>query len=172
MSRMMLLCEKITANRILRDFFENTGFNFLHLDNIVCSKCEFKTRATLTISHIQFMHRLFNPQCEMVRYICDKYENYGLCKLLLHINSRNNIQNCVSETEIMLRESFRSWPKRLPCVEKLVSAGFFYNGVGDYVTCVECKVILHDWEATDDPWIEHAKASPDCLLVKMHSNNI
>jgi baculoviral IAP repeat-containing protein 2/3 len=28
--------------------------------------------------------------------------------------------------------------------------------------CFSCDLALKDWEATDDPWIEHAKWFPKC----------
>ena len=51
--------------------------------------------------------------------------------------------------------------------DRLRSAGFYYTINKDNVMCVECKVVLCDWEETDDHCIEHAKASPHCLLVKI-----
>lgn len=166
---MALLCEKVTADTLIKDFLENAGFTFKrYLDSIVCCMCGFETRGTLSISHIQFMHKLLNSECEMVRYITDKYDNFTESKIC--IGNYGSAKKCVSETEEMMTLTFNCWPKRLPQVEKLVSAGFFYTGVSDELMCVECKTVLHDWETTDDPWIEHEKASPDCLLVRQHIN--
>jgi hypothetical protein len=53
--------------------------------------------------------------------------------------------------------------------EAMVEAGFCYTGQGDYVNCYHCGLIVHDWEATDDPWVEHAVWNPKCeylILMK------
>lgn len=169
MSKMAKLCEKLNPCKLLQDFFEEAGFIFNgDLDSIVCRECGFKTRGSLSISHIQFMHKLFNSECKMVCYIYDKYNNYALYSILLHIDDIMNAKKCISETEEIMKLTFCCWPKRLPRVDNLVSAGFLYTGVDDDVMCIDCKVILHDWQDTDDPWFEHAKASPNCLLVKLH----
>lgn len=170
MLNMAMLCEKLSAEKLLQDFFKEAGFIFNgDLDSIVCDECGFKTRATLSISHIQFMHKLFNSKCKAVRYIYDKYNNYAFYRVLLYIDDYPNARKCVVNTEEMMTLTFQSWPKRLPRVEKLVSAGFFYTGVDDDVMCIECKVVLHDWEDTDNPWLEHEKASPDCMLVTLNN---
>lgn len=159
MSKIVLLCERLSGT-MTEDLIE-AGFVFKrYLDSVICCMCGFETRGTLSVEHIQFMHKLFNPKCEMVCYTTCSYENYATKK------------NCVLETERVMKSTFRSWPKCLPEVERLVSAGFFYTGVGDELSCIECKCVLHDWKKTDDPWIEHKKASPDCLLVKLHDTNL
>lgn len=64
--------------------------------------------------------------------------------------------------------SFDTWPvgivqKR----EDLADAGFVYFGVSDTLVCYHCGVSLGHWEPKDDPWIEHAKKSPQCQHVVM-----
>lgn len=29
-----------------------------------------------------------------------------------------------------------------------------------------CGKVLHGWEETDDPWLEHKKHAPQCVFVK------
>lgn len=170
MSKMAMLCEKLSAEKLLQEFFNEAGFTFnSDLDGIVCQECGFKTQATLSILHIQFMHKLFNSKCKMVHNVYDEYNNFAYYNVLLHINDYVNVRQCVSNIKEMMTLTFQSWPKRLPRVEKLVSAGFYYTGVDDDVMCIECKVVLHDWEDTDNPWLEHEKASPDCILVKLNN---
>ena len=35
----------------------------------------------------------------------------------------------------------------------------------DSVRCFFCGGSLHDWKATDEPWVEHAKSFPMCGFV-------
>lgn len=60
------------------------------------------------------------------------------------------------------RETFRNWPGRTQDIDNLVSAGFFYTGESDIVRCFHCDIGLAEWDPTDDPWVEHARHSPDC----------
>lgn len=67
-------------------------------------------------------------------------------------------------------ESFKDWPISLKQKPKeMVDAGYFYMGSGDKTVCFYCGVGMKDWEETDDPWVEHAKWSPNCdyLVLKM-----
>ncbi len=161
-----------------QEYFKQYGF-ILKSNNVVCSECRFQAKQTLCISHIQFMHKLLNPECDMVNYLYIKYQNYTLYSALgafVQNNDLLNVHKHVSETREMMIKTFNTsapdgwpkWPRRLPRVEKLVSAGFFYTGESDEVMCIECKVILHDWKDTDIPLNEHIKASPDCMLVKLY----
>lgn len=70
-------------------------------------------------------------------------------------------------TEARLK-SFENWPKSMPIKSKsLVEAGFYYLGYGDFVTCYFCGGGLKEWEANDDPWVEHAREFPHCEYVRM-----
>lgn len=40
-------------------------------------------------------------------------------------------------------------------------------GIGDQVRCFHCDGGLRNWEATDDPWVEHAKWFPKCGFVNI-----
>lgn len=52
--------------------------------------------------------------------------------------------------------------------EWFARAGFFYTGTADSVSCFCCGLGLGHWEATDDPFVEHAKFYPCCawLLIR------
>lgn len=45
------------------------------------------------------------------------------------------------------------------------TAGFLYTGPGDRVRCYHCDIGLRNFELTDEPWIEHAKHSPNCKFL-------
>ncbi|XP_069136356.1 baculoviral IAP repeat-containing protein 7-B-like isoform X2 [Argopecten irradians] len=68
-------------------------------------------------------------------------------------------------TEICKREeTFVHWEKSDP--ELLVNAGFYFTGEKDIVRCFHCDIGIADWEPTDDPWVDHARYSPDCDFLK------
>lgn len=50
-------------------------------------------------------------------------------------------------------------------IYEMASAGFYYLGYGDYTMCYSCKVGVHSWNITDNPWIEHVFWSPSCTHI-------
>ncbi|XP_046835439.1 baculoviral IAP repeat-containing protein 7-like isoform X2 [Vespa crabro] len=64
--------------------------------------------------------------------------------------------------------TFDGWPVDLrQTPEMLATAGFYYVGTEDQVRCFHCDGGLRNWEATDDPWVEHAKWFPKCGFVSI-----
>lgn len=53
--------------------------------------------------------------------------------------------------------------------ELMSEAGFIYIGDGsnDDVSCFYCRQGLRSWEPNDEPWIEHARWSPDCGYLRL-----
>jgi hypothetical protein len=51
-------------------------------------------------------------------------------------------------------------------IEDLIKAGLFYAGFGDCVRCFYCGIGLRHWADEDDPMIEHARWSKDCIFLK------
>jgi len=69
--------------------------------------------------------------------------------------------------------TFEHWPKPYISVTKLAQEGFFYLGLGDYVACRFCGVILHRFEVNDDPKTEHRIHSPNCnFVLRYNVNNV
>ncbi|XP_067664429.1 baculoviral IAP repeat-containing protein 8-like [Haliotis asinina] len=64
-------------------------------------------------------------------------------------------------------ESFVAWPIRYvpKTPEQLASAGFFYIGSADRVTCFQCGITLRDWEEEHDPVAEHQRYSEHCHFI-------
>lgn len=63
--------------------------------------------------------------------------------------------------------SFSNWPNHMTQTShEMASAGFFYQGYGDLTRCFFCGGGLKDWEAEDDPLIEHARHFHDCAFVR------
>lgn len=58
------------------------------------------------------------------------------------------------------------WPKGSAVVpNRLVDAGFFYEGKGDAVQCFHCGLELSRWSAFDIPHKNHARYSPQCEFI-------
>ncbi|XP_077525638.1 death-associated inhibitor of apoptosis 2-like [Haemaphysalis longicornis] len=65
--------------------------------------------------------------------------------------------------------SFEKWPSTSPKKPvELVEAGFFYIGLQDYTKCFHCDRGLCNWEASNDPWEEHARRFPRCQFVLLN----
>jgi hypothetical protein len=64
-------------------------------------------------------------------------------------------------------ESFSRWPiqmQQLP--ENMAKAGFFYEKIGDSVTCFHCGQTFTRWQPYDNPLREHRKLAPHCSFAK------
>ncbi|XP_060085006.1 baculoviral IAP repeat-containing protein 3-like [Ylistrum balloti] len=65
------------------------------------------------------------------------------------------------------RETFTHWPHRSSHdIDRLVNCGFFYTGAEDIVRCFYCDIGLAEWNPDDDPWVEHARHSPECPYLR------
>ncbi|XP_061171215.1 uncharacterized protein LOC133180760 isoform X2 [Saccostrea echinata] len=65
--------------------------------------------------------------------------------------------------------SFTDWPASMTQTPRdMALAGFFYAGYGDYTRCFFCGGGLRNWEAGDDPWVEHARWFSKCAFVRQN----
>jgi hypothetical protein len=91
---------------------------------------------------------------------------------------------------IRRRQTFENWPEAeqssLPSIDSFIDAGFFYTGkpsskskqnsfnfsfsIGDktIVRCFYCNGALRNWQATDDPKVEHARWFPQCAYIRQY----
>lgn len=123
-------------------------------DNVVCCGCGWESGdVKLSLNHINIVHKLSNPDCEMSKNFTLDFKNYSKMK-----SSVNKIEN-------VMRETFLAYPKAYPETEKMVQAGFYYTGIDDATTCVSCGLMLDQWNPNEDPYEEHKKASPFCDLL-------
>lgn len=65
--------------------------------------------------------------------------------------------------------SFHGWPSHLTqSAKEMATAGYFYAGYSDYCRCFFCGGGLRNWDAGDDPWVEHARWFPRCQFLRMN----
>ena len=65
--------------------------------------------------------------------------------------------------------SYQSWPSYLDQTPRdMGMSGFFYAGYNDYARCFFCGGGLRNWEAGDNPWVEHARWFPQCAFLKQN----
>ena len=82
---------------------------------------------------------------------------------LLLIKERDDMLTSPLSNYAARVETFKNWPPSIAVKpESLAVAGFFYEGIGDRVTCYSCGKSLKSWLPMDSPWVEHQKYSPTC----------
>lgn len=65
--------------------------------------------------------------------------------------------------------SYEGWPGYLnQTPREMALAGFLFAGYNDYTRCFHCGGGLRNWEAGDDPWVEHARWFPQCGFLKQN----
>ncbi|XP_052096729.1 baculoviral IAP repeat-containing protein 3-like isoform X2 [Mytilus californianus] len=65
--------------------------------------------------------------------------------------------------------SYEGWPGYLNQTPgEMALAGFLFAGYNDYTRCFHCGGGLRNWEAGDDPWVEHARWFPQCGFLKQN----
>ena len=63
--------------------------------------------------------------------------------------------------------SFKNWPVSMPQKpEAMARAGFRYLGTGDHVQCFHCDGGMKNWDAVDDPVMEHVRWFGDCDFMR------
>ena len=90
------------------------------------------------------------------------------CTNLPPFQPRFPVHDALTEFSIRLR-TFDHWPRSHPIQPEVLSAaGFFFIGIEDYCVCFYCSLGLKQWNATDDPRLEHLRFNPNCS----HARNI
>ena len=103
-----------------------------------------------------------------ISHYYDGYLNY-FCQMFGVF--RKKFPKYISEISYEKRlKSFESdyWDNVPVKVTELAEFGFSSIGDNDLVICFCCGLVAYQWEYTDDVFIEHAKLSPNCLLVKLN----
>lgn len=139
-----------------KDLVKSGFYRMKRVQNIICCGCGWESGDNgLTMRHLNFIHKLNNPDCEMSVNISGNFHKYYIHK------------ESVMNTENMMKETFLFWPKMYPSIEAMIKCGLYHTGFEDEVSCIECKVVLKNWKFDDNPLMKHEKASPYCKIVKL-----
>lgn len=141
-------------------FFKMMG-HFYH-GKTVKEVCELST----TDYTQYFFEELINFHCECLdkTFIMEIASNFGdwFSKCILHF-----IMTLMLNEKARLESFSSEWPHENNYVstKQLANCGLFYTGISDNVLCVFCGLVLHKWEAGDNPILEHYKYKPCCRLL-------
>lgn len=136
------------------EFVKNGYYCAKLFENIVCHSCGWESGSVkLSMKHLNFIHKIERPDCDMVKSEFGDFSKYFYYK------------KYVTNVEDMMKETFKFWPKPYPPIFDMVQAGFYYTGAEDIVGCIACGVSLDSWTSKDKPMAEHKKANPLCKFV-------
>lgn len=145
-------CELFNCSK--SDLVKSGFYRTKLFDNLVCCECGWESgRRNLSLKHINFVHKLCNPNCELSNNFQPDFNTYA------------KLKTSVLEMEHLMKETFLSWSKPYPRIDKLVEAGFYYTGKDDATACVTCGLVLDEWTTEDDPIEEHRVRAPFCELI-------
>ena len=84
--------------------------------------------------------------------------------------SKHSLQFPDYSDQAIRLQSFKYWGGVLP-VQELADGGFYMIARRDVVRCFSCKIILQDWERSDNVIGEHHKYSPHCPYLQSFSSS-
>ena len=79
--------------------------------------------------------------------------------------SKHSLQFPDYSDEAIRLQSFKHWGGVLP-VQELAEGGFYMIARRDVVRCFSCKVVVQEWERSDNVIDEHHRLSPHCSFLK------
>jgi hypothetical protein len=73
---------------------------------------------------------------------------------------------CTFQDRLKTFEKWSSQIRQTP--SDLANCGFYYTEDSDKVVCFYCGIGLHRWLPDDNPWIEHALHSNECVYLVLN----
>ncbi|CAF3870910.1 unnamed protein product [Rotaria magnacalcarata] len=147
-------------------------------DRVICIHCDVMFHNWNESDRPYEIHRLKSPHCFFVRTNEQRVTNTQQ-QLPVPIVTANDVPNAQTvvgavhaDYAVLFRrhQTFHNWPEAekpsLPSVESFIEAGFFYTGENTVVRCFYCNGALRNWQASDDPKIEHARWFPQCAYIR------
>ena len=131
-----------------------------------CQVTSFKNHTTFNDQVVSCSSRTFQNKADCIYNAIQQGGQYRLDVqvILCIIKEQDDLQSTSTLSNYSARlATFRKWPPAIPITPHAMAlAGFFYQGIGDRVTCYSCGKSLISWKATDNPWSEHQRHSPHC----------
>lgn len=151
-------------------------------DRVVCIHCDAMFHNWTENDNPYEIHRLKSPCCYYVR-MKEESETPRTTTNQTPLTEANTTLTQASNGQAIAdavhanyaqiftrRDTFKSWPEKeptnLPSIDSFVDAGFFYTGDKTIVRCFYCNGALRNWQASDDPKVEHARWFPRCSYIR------
>jgi len=143
------------------------GFVFTGEGSLVqCFQCGVRYRNWLKGDSPLSVHQRCNPHCVFVQELTRRsVEEQRPKELFIDQPVSTDIEFPDYSDQATRLQSFKYWGGVLP-KEELAEAGFYMIARRDVVRCFSCRVILQDWEKSDNLIDEHRRHSPDCTFLK------
>ncbi|CAF2377764.1 unnamed protein product [Rotaria sp. Silwood2] len=105
------------------------------------------------------VHKILSPNCVLVKSIFH-------CDSLHHNHIVSTVPSYIDYVDPKKRSaSFCTWYKKgFPSTDKLVDAGFFFNG--SKIICFYCNGSFDNWELNNHPIAEHVRWFPYCNYAR------
>ena len=168
------LNEAVHPEQLARVGFVYTGEGAL----VQCFQCGVKYRHWYKGDVPLNIHQKCNPRCAFLQSLGSKSSSIEQKPTRSYIQpeslgsnaqteevSKHSLQFPDYSDEAIRLQSFKHWGGVLP-VQELAEGGFYMIGRRDVVRCFSCKVVVHDWERSDNIVGEHHRLSPNCLFLK------
>jgi hypothetical protein len=151
-------------------------------DRVICIHCDTMFHNWNETDRPYEIHRLKSPRCFYVRMIEEKgtvnnnqRQVSASNPSIVEVPHGQTIVGAVhAEYSLVFRrrQTFENWPEAeqssLPSIDSFVEAGFFYTNDKTIVRCFYCNGALRNWQATDDPKVEHARWFPQCAYIRQY----
>ncbi len=105
------------------------------------------------------VHKTLSPNCVFVKSMscCHSLQYNKITSTLPSYRDYVNPQNRL--------QSFSSWSSHgFPSIDKLVEAGFFYDG--SKLVCFYCNGTINTWQSNNHPIAEHVRCFPNCNYAR------
>ncbi|XP_053396965.1 putative inhibitor of apoptosis [Mercenaria mercenaria] len=142
---------------------------------------KYREEGNVCLSRISTQHAFLENQCVNHSSTNQKHD-IGLKTVSTQLNGEIELYPRISDSRpkhsdyALLSKRLASF-SQLPEQQQLdpadlAKAGFYSAGLQDCVRCFFCSVGMKNWQQGDNPWVEHARWSPNCAYVKLCKGQI
>lgn len=151
------------------------GFFYTNItDRVICLHCHVMLHKWTEADRPYEIHSLVSPMCPFVTSYKTEQMLSSSKKTKLSTDPPTQVLSSPVHEKFATiphrLETFKTWPHTevnpLPAPMALANAGFFYTGEKAFVRCFYCNGALRNWQANDDPKVEHARWFPHCAYIR------